>query len=145
MQVGDTIIASRDNDIEIQIGNAMPLYKIPIGTKICQIELHPGKGSQLCRAAGTSGSVLDKQMRPGYVLIKMQSKEQRFIPEHSLATIGVNSNPLHHLQKLGKAGRKRHLGRRPKTRGVAMNPVDHPHGGGEGKEKVEYHNHLVVY
>lgn len=137
---GDEVLASRTQEIPIKPGNAMPLSMIPIGTSVHNVELFPGRGGQMVRSAGNSATVLDKSMRPGYALLEMPSKEQRFVRLECLATIGNMSNPLHSLRKLGKAGRSRWLGRRPHVRGVAMNPVDHPHGGNTagGRTSVSY-------
>lgn len=129
---GDVVVSS-DEELPIKTGNAMPLIHIPMGTKIHNIELHPGKGAQICRSAGTYGEVVDKVGKPGYVTVRFASKEEKYIPAACQATIGQVSNPLHFGRSLGKAGRKRWLGWRPHVRGVAMNPVDHPMGGGEGR------------
>ncbi len=130
---GDEIVASVDEETKIKTGNCIPLANVPLGTSVCCVELYPGKGAQLGRSAGTYLTMLDKQMKKGHALVRQQSGEKRFIPLDCMATIGAVSNPLHKAQKLGKAGRTRHRGRRPRVRGVAMNPVDHPMGGGEGK------------
>jgi len=129
---GDEIMTSME-ELKIKTGNCMPLKHIPLGQDVCCVEMEPGKGAQLGRAAGTYLTMLDKQMKEGYALVRQQSGEKRFVPLDSLCTVGAVSNPLHKIRKLGKAGRKRHLGRRPHVRGVAMNPVDHPMGGGEGR------------
>lgn len=134
MKVGDTVEATRGKkELDIRAGNAMPLSMIPLGQPIHNLELTAGKGGQLARAAGCSAQLMDKGGKPGYCLVAVSSKEQRYIPLNCMATIGEVSNPQHHLVKLGKAGRSRWLGRRPHVRGVAMNPVDHPMGGGEGR------------
>eukprot|EP00808_Paulinella_micropora_P023268 g36659.t1 len=133
MTPGMEIISTRKGEVPVKIGNCMPLANIPIGTVIHLIEMIPGKGAQIARAAGTYGELLDKRSRPGYGLVKMRSLEQRYFPLKCAATIGTVSNPLANREKLGKAGRSRWLGIRPYVRGVAMNPVDHPMGGGEGK------------
>jgi large subunit ribosomal protein L2 len=133
LEVGDTVNASRENEVDIRVGNAMPLSDLPIGTLVHNVELKPGNGGQLSRAAGTSCQLLEKNARPGYALLRNVSKEQRLVPLSCLATVGEVSNPLHKLRELGKAGRARWMGRKPQVRGVAMNPVDHPHGGGQGK------------
>lgn len=129
---GDIIHASRKESLEIINGNAMMLKYIPIGTKIHCIEVIPGHGAQLCRSAGTFGQILEKERSPrqGYIVVRIASKEVRYINENCIATIGIVSNLLHHTSKIGKAGRKRWMGRRPVVRGLAKNPVDHPHGGG---------------
>eukprot|EP00823_Brevimastigomonas_motovehiculus_P006007 TRINITY_DN4719_c0_g1_i1.p1 TRINITY_DN4719_c0_g1~~TRINITY_DN4719_c0_g1_i1.p1 ORF type:complete len:363 (+),score=47.07 TRINITY_DN4719_c0_g1_i1:176-1264(+) len=127
--LGDEVLSTRSKEIPLKAGNCMPLKMIPDGTVIHNIELSPGKGGQLARSAGTYGEVLEKTTRPGYVAIRLASKESRYVLDRCVATIGTVSNPMHHLRVLGKAGRSRWLGRRPNVRGVAMNPVDHPHGG----------------
>ncbi len=129
IQVGDTI-ASGD-DVEINIGNTMPLKKIPQGTLIHNIELKPLKGGQLARSAGTCATLMAKE--GNFAHLKLRSGEIRLVHLDCRATIGQVGNSEHSLIKLGKAGTSRHKGIRPTVRGVAMNPVDHPHGGGEGK------------
>ena len=129
IKVGDKII--NGNKQEIKIGNCMPLQDIPVGINIHNVELQPGSGGKIARSAGTS--VIISGIDGNYSLIKMSSGEVRKIDSRSLATIGVLSNPDQKNIKIGKAGRSRWLGRRPHTRGVVMNPVDHPLGGGEGK------------
>ncbi len=129
LKVGDEVIAG--DDVDIKVGNALPLNKIPNGTIVHNIELYPGKGGQLCRAAGTYAQVMDKEDK--YVLIRLPSGEIRKILGTCYATVGQVGNEDHENIRIGKAGRNRHLNRRPKVRGVAMNPIDHPHGGGEGK------------
>lgn len=130
LNVGDIVLSSRSK-IEPRVGWAMPLKYIPDGTIIHNIELVPGKGGQLCRSAGTWAQVLAKIGK--YVLIRLPSKEERLVHGDCLATVGQVGLEEHELISLGKAGRSRWLGRRPHVRGVAMNPVDHPHGGGEGR------------
>lgn len=127
------IIESGPN-VDIKVGNALPLENIPVGTIIHNIELKPGKGGQLVRAAGTEGQVLGKEGK--YVLVRLSSGEVRYILGRCRATIGAVGNHEHELVKIGKAGRARWLGIRPTVRGSAMNPVDHPHGGGEGKAPI---------
>jgi len=129
LSVGDKVVSSISADIKI--GNCMPLKNMPIGTVIHNIEMKPGKGGQLARSAGTYAQLAGKDS--GYVLIKLRSGETRKVLGDCRATIGTVSNPDNQNIKLGKAGRSRWLGIRPTVRGVAMNPVDHPHGGGEGK------------
>ena len=129
IKVGDTI--ENGSEKEIKVGNCMPLRDIPVGINIHNVELRPGAGGKIARSAGTS--VIITGLDGNYSLIKMTSGEVRKIDSRSLATIGVLSNPDQKNIKIGKAGRSRWLGRRPHTRGVVMNPVDHPHGGGEGK------------
>jgi len=129
LQVGDTIISSETAAPDV--GNAMPMSKMPPGTFIHNVELQPGKGAQLCRSAGTVAQMVAKTDK--YVTVKLPSGEVRRILGTCIATVGSTSNPDHFNTTKGKAGRSRWLGRRPQTRGVAMNPVDHPMGGGEGK------------
>lgn len=131
IKVGNKIISSIENDIGFKVGNSMPLHKIPEGMLIHNIELKIGKGAQLSRSAGSYARIMAKE--GGYVTLRLPSGEIRLINENCLATIGVVGNKSHENIKIGKAGRSRWLGRRPKVRGVAMNPVDHPHGGGEGR------------
>jgi len=140
LQPGDTVMASRTKEVEVRVGNSMKLEYIPLGSIIHNVELTPGKGGQIARAAGTSCEVLDKNSKPGFATLRLSSKEHRLISLQCLATIGSLTNPFHKLQKLGKAGRSRHRGRRPSVRGVAMNPVDHPMGGGEGKSHGGRHS-----
>ena len=129
LSVGDKIISS--NKADIKPGNCMPLSSVPVGTIIHNIELKPGKGGQLARSAGSYVQLIGKDQ--GYAQLRMNSGEIRIIRAECMATIGAVSNPDKANIKLGKAGRKRWLGKRPAVRGVAMNPVDHPHGGGEGR------------
>ena len=129
IRVGDKIISGFD--VEIKDGNALPLKNIPVGSNVHNIEIKPGAGGQLVRSAGTSAQVISKE--DVNVQIKLVSGEIRLVNKNSYATIGVLSNPDNKNAKLGKAGRSRYLGNRPKVRGVVMNPVDHPHGGGEGR------------
>jgi len=129
LQVGDTIISSESAAPDV--GNAMPMSKMPPGTYIHNVELQPGKGAQLCRSAGTVAQMVAKTDK--YATVKLPSGEVRRILGTCIATVGSTSNPDHFNTTKGKAGRSRWLGRRPQTRGVAMNPVDHPMGGGEGK------------
>jgi len=129
LKKGAKIVSAEKADVKP--GNAMPIKNMPFGTMIHNIEMKPGKGGQLARSAGAYGQLAGK--KDGYAQLKMPSGELRLIPEDCLGTIGVVSNADHGNIKLGKAGKKRHLGVRPTVRGVAMNPVDHPHGGGEGR------------
>jgi len=126
---GDTVIAGKKADIKP--GNAMPIRAIPVGTIIHNIEMKPGKGGQIARSAGAYAQLVGRD--GGYAQIRLKSGEVRLIHQECMATIGAVSNPDHMNINLGKAGRKRWLGKRPQVRGVAMNPVDHPHGGGEGR------------
>ncbi len=132
LEVGMTV-ESGDN-ADIVVGNAKALKLIPVGTVIHNIELYPGKGGQLIRAAGTSAQILGREEK--YVLIRLKSGEVRRILGNCRATIGEVGNEFYSLVSLGKAGRKRHMGVKPTVRGSVMNPVDHPHGGGEGKQPV---------
>ena len=129
IKVGATVIAGKG--VPPELGNTLSLAEIPLGAIIHNIELHPGKGGSIVRSAGTSAQLLAREDR--YAIIKLPSGETRKILLECVATIGTVSNGDHNLQSLGKAGRKRWLGRRPRTRAVAMNPVDHPMGGGEGR------------
>ncbi len=129
IKIGDKI--QNGNDIEIKTGNCMPLQSIPVGINIHNVEIQPGAGGKIARSAGTSVTISGTDGI--YSLVKLTSGEVRKINSRSLATIGTLSNPDQKNIKIGKAGRSRWLGRRPHTRGVVMNPVDHPHGGGEGK------------
>jgi large subunit ribosomal protein L2 len=129
LKVGDTVISAEKADIKP--GNAMPMAAIPVGTIIHNIELKPGAGGKLARSAGTFAQLVGKDQ--GYAQVKLQSGELRVIRSECMASIGAVSNPDNSNQQLGKAGRSRWLGRMPHNRGVVMNPVDHPHGGGEGR------------
>jgi len=132
--VGNELVASRTELLDVKPGNSMQLRHIPVGTLVHNIEMRPGAGAQFCRSAGTSAQLLERDETRGLALLRMQSKEQRYVLISCMATVGEVSNPEHKNQTLGKAGRARWMGRRPKVRGVAMNPVDHPNGGGEGKK-----------
>ncbi len=127
--VGTTIVSGPDADI--RVGNALPLGKVPLGTVVHNIELKPGKGGQMARSAGAGVQIVAKEGK--YVTLRLPSTEVRQVLRRCLATIGQVGNIEHNLQNLGKAGANRWRGRRPKVRGVAMNPVDHPLGGGEGR------------
>jgi large subunit ribosomal protein L2 len=129
LKVGDEVIAGEKTDVKP--GNAMPLRGMPIGTIVHNIELKPLKGGQLARSAGAYAQLVGRDA--GYAQIRLTSGELRMVMDGCMATVGAVSNPDHMNESLGKAGRVRHKGRRPHVRGVAMNPVDHPHGGGEGK------------
>ncbi|MCX7797965.1 MAG: 50S ribosomal protein L2 [Melioribacter sp.] len=131
LKVGDTLMSGPG--AEIKVGNALPLKEIPVGSFIHNVEMKPGKGGQLARAAGTSIQLLAKEGK--YAQLKMPSGEVRMVSVECMATYGVVGNADHENISLGKAGRSRWLGIRPHTRGVAMNPIDHPNGGGEGKSK----------
>ncbi len=129
LQVGDTVVSSESADIKP--GNAIPLRNIPVGTIVHNVELKAGKGGQIARSAGTYVQLVGKDR--GYAQIRLNSGELRLVRGECMATIGAVSNPDQQNIKLGKAGRSRWLGKRPAVRGVAMNPIDHPHGGGEGR------------
>ena len=131
LQIGDTVVAGPGADIKP--GNSLPLKDIPLGTTIHNIELTEGRGGQLVRSAGTAAQLMAKE--GDYAQVKLPSGEQRRVRMVCYATIGQVGNIAHENTSLGKAGRKRWLGRRPHVRGMAMNPVDHPHGGGEGRSK----------
>jgi large subunit ribosomal protein L2 len=132
LEVGATVMAGPDAPIEV--GNALPLGNIPLGTEVHNVELVPGKGGQIVRSAGTSAQVVAKE--GDFVALKLPSGEVRLFRKEAYATIGQVGNVDHSNIRLGKAGRKRWLGRRPEVRGSVMNPVDHPHGGGEGKAPI---------
>jgi len=129
LAVGDTVVAG--DSVDIKPGNAMPVANIPVGTIVHNIETKIGKGGQIARSAGTFAQIVGRDQ--GYVIIRLNSGEQRLIHGQCFATIGAVSNPDHMNISIGKAGRNRWLGFRPHNRGVAMNPIDHPHGGGEGR------------
>jgi large subunit ribosomal protein L2 len=135
LKVGDTVVSGPEADIKP--GNTLPLINIPLGTHIHNVELHLGKGGQIVRSAGTYAQLMAKE--GSYALIKLPSGEVRMVLAKCKATIGQIGNVMHENISLGKAGRKRWLGRRPKVRGVAMNPVDHPMGGGEGRSSGGRH------
>lgn len=132
LKVGDTVISG--TDVDIQIGNAMPIYNIPVGTIIHNIELKPLKGAQLCRSAGASAQLMAKEGK--YAHLRLPSGEVRLVLAECRATIGQVGNLEHEIINIGKAGRTRWMGIRPTVRGSVMNPNDHPHGGGEGRAPV---------
>lgn len=132
LKVGD-IIESGEN-VDVKVGNAMPIMNIPVGTVIHNIEMRPGKGAQIARSAGSSAQILGREEK--YVLIRLRSGETRKILGTCMATIGEVGNTDYALVNLGKAGRTRHMGIRPTVRGSVMNPNDHPHGGGEGRAPI---------
>ena len=134
-QPGDKVISGDRADIKP--GNAMPLKNMPVGTVVHNIEMKPNKGGQLARAGGAYAQLVGKDA--GYALLRLSSGEQRMVRGECMASVGAVSNPDRKNEKLGKAGRNRWRGRRPKVRGVAMNPVDHPHGGGEGRSSGGRH------
>lgn len=129
LKQGDTVMSGPGADV--RVGNALPLSEIPLGTEVHNIELKPGKGGQIVRAAGSSAQVMAKE--GDYVTLRLPSSEVRMVRKECLATIGQVGNVDHELRVIGKAGATRWRGRRPRVRGVAMNPVDHPLGGGEGR------------
>lgn len=131
LQVGEKVISTFDKDVDFKVGTCMPLKRIPLGSAVHNIEMKPGKGGKIARSAGTSAQIMAKE--GDYAFIRMPSSEVRKIPIDCRATIGQIGNVEHESRSLGKAGRSRWLGRKGNVRGVAMNPVDHPHGGGEGK------------
>ena len=132
LKVGDKVLSSASADI--MPGNALPIENIPVGTLIHNIEIKAGRGGQMARSAGMSAQLMAKEN--GYALVRLPSAELRKVPLNAKATIGVVGNSDHENVRIGKAGRKRHMGIRPTVRGVVMNPCDHPHGGGEGKSPV---------
>lgn len=132
LKVGDQIFSGPESDIKV--GNALPMENIPVGTVIHNIEMKPGKGGQLVRAAGGEAQLLGKEEK--YVTVRLASGEVRKFLKNCRATIGSVGNEDHELVSIGKAGRSRHLGQRPEVRGVVMNPNDHPHGGGEGRAPI---------
>ncbi|OSM02452.1 50S ribosomal protein L2 [Magnetofaba australis] len=132
LEAGDNVIAGSTLDkVEIKPGNALPLRTMPIGTIVHNVELKPGKGGQMARSAGSYIQLMGKEGK--YAQLKLPSGEMRMVLLDCMATVGMVSNPDNSNAKIGKAGRKRWMGKRPSVRGVAMNPVDHPHGGGEGR------------
>ena len=131
LKVGDEVVSTQSNQIPFKNGNAMPVGTIPEGLLIHNIELKPGKGAQMARSAGTYARIMANEA--GMVTLKLPSGEMRMVPEKCIATIGIVGNKSHENIIIGKAGRSRWMGKRPKVRGVVMNPVDHPHGGGEGR------------
>ena len=132
LNVGDRIVSGADADIKV--GNSLPLENIPVGTFVHNIEMHPGKGGQIARAAGISAQLMAKEGK--YATLRMPSGVMRYILAKCRATIGQVGNVDHEIVSIGKAGKKRHMGVRPTVRGSVMNPCDHPHGGGEGKSPV---------
>ena len=132
LKVGMKVMAGAE--AEIRPGNCLPMSQIPVGTMIHNIEMHPGKGGQMVRAAGNAAQLMAKEGK--YATLRLPSGEMRMVPLECRATIGVVGNGEHNLINIGKAGRKRHMGIRPTVRGSVMNPNDHPHGGGEGKTGI---------
>jgi large subunit ribosomal protein L2 len=135
LAVGDSVVSGERADIKP--GNALPMRNIPVGTVIHNVELKPGSGGKIARSAGTFVQLVGKDQ--GYALLRLSSGETRKVPAECLATIGAVSNPDQQNVKIGKAGRNRWMGWRPSVRGTAMNPIDHPHGGGEGRTKGGRH------
>jgi large subunit ribosomal protein L2 len=129
LKAGDKVVAGAQ--VDVKPGNAMPLGSIPIGTIVHNVEMKQGRGGQIARSAGSYAQLVGRDA--GYALLRLNSGEQRMVRAECMATIGAVSNSDHGNIKIGKAGRNRWLGKRPSVRGVAMNPVDHPHGGGEGR------------
>ncbi|MCD7722546.1 MAG: 50S ribosomal protein L2 [Clostridiales bacterium] len=132
LKVGDTVVSGPNSDIVT--GNALPLENIPVGTMVHNVELYPGRGAQLARAAGNGAQLM--ALEGAYALLRLPSGELRNVPRICMATVGVVGNTDHSNVKIGKAGRKRNMGWRPTVRGSVMNPNDHPHGGGEGKSPI---------
>ena len=132
LNVGDVVVSGDEADIKV--GNSLPLENIPVGTFVHNIEMHPGKGGQIARAAGISAQLMAKEGK--YATLRMPSGEMRYILAKCRATIGQVGNLDHEIVSVGKAGKTRHMGVRPTVRGSVMNPCDHPHGGGEGKSPV---------
>ena len=141
LKVGDKIMSGEN--AEIAVGNALPLSEIPLGARIHNIEMTPGKGGQIVRSAGMSAQLMAKE--GNYVTLRLPSGEMRKVLARCRATIGEVGNGEHEIISLGKAGRKRHMGIRPTVRGAVMNPVDHPHGGGEGKSPVGHAGPLTPW
>jgi len=141
LKVGMEIVSGDKTDIKV--GNALPIMNIPVGTLIHNIELHPGKGGQLVRSAGSSAQILGREDK--YVLVRLTSGEVRRILGTCRATIGEVGNEAHELVNVGKAGKSRYLGKRPEVRGSVMNPNDHPHGGGEGRAPIGRKNPLTPW
>jgi len=136
LKVGDTVSAA-ESGLDIKPGNAMKLMNIPVGTMVHNIEMHPGHGGQIARSAGGYAQVMGREEK--YVILRLPSGEMRKILGACMATVGIVGNEDFSNTVIGKAGRQRHMGKRPQTRGSAMNPIDHPHGGGEGKTNSGRH------
>lgn len=132
LNVGDVVVSGED--VDIKVGNCLPLSSIPVGTTVHNIEMYPGRGGVIARSAGNSAQLMAKEAKGA--ILRMPSGEMRYIPLKCRATIGMVGNVDSEIVHLGKAGRKRHMGVRPTVRGVVMNPCDHPHGGGEGKSPI---------
>ena len=143
LKVGDVVVSGPNADIKV--GNTLPLENIPEGTFVHNVELQPGGGAKLIRSAGTSAQILGMDEKKKYVILKLKSGEVRkFLPK-ARATIGFVGNEEHSLVNIGKAGRNRHKGIRPTVRGSAMNPIDHPHGGGEGKQPIGRKSPMTIW
>ena len=132
LNVGDKVMSGVE--VEVKVGNCMPLKNIPVGSVVHNIELRPNQGAVIARSAGISARLMAKEGK--YATLKMPSGEMRMVPAECRATLGQVGNVDHEIISIGKAGRKRHMGVRPTVRGVVMNPCDHPHGGGEGKSPI---------
>ncbi|GAA0123733.1 MAG: 50S ribosomal protein L2 [Clostridium argentinense] len=141
LKVGDVVVSGPDADIKV--GNTLPIANIPVGTVIHNIELQVGKGAQLVRSAGSSAQLMAKEGQ--YAQVRLPSGEVRYVRINCRATIGTVSNLTHEIVKIGKAGRKRHMGLRPTVRGSVMNPNDHPHGGGEGRSPIGHPSPLTPW
>ena len=141
LKVGDVVVSGPDSDIKI--GNTLPLRNIPVGTIIHNVELATGKGAQLVRSAGSSAQLMAKEGK--YATLRLPSSEMRYIRLECRATIGTVSNLTHEIVNIGSAGKRRHMGVRPTVRGSAMNPVDHPHGGGEGRSPIGHPSPLTPW
>ena len=141
LEVGTTIESGEN--VDIKVGNALPIMNIPVGTMIHNIELRPGKGGELARSAGSAAQILGRE--DNYVMIRLSSGEQRLVLGTCMATVGEVGNEDASLVKVGKAGRTRHMGIRPTVRGSVMNPNDHPHGGGEGRTPVGHKQPLTPW
>jgi large subunit ribosomal protein L2 len=131
LQIGDPV--TQGPDAPIKNGNALPLDNMPVGTVMHNVEIRPGRGGQMARAAGASATLIKKDKASGFSTLRLQSGEMRMVSSKCMATVGLVSNKEHHNTNKGKAGANRWLGKRPHVRGVAMNPIDHPMGGGEGR------------
>lgn len=132
LNIGDKVMSGEE--VEVKVGNCMPLKNIPVGSVIHSIEMRPGQGAKIARSAGIAARLMAKE--GNYATLKMPSGEMRMVPIMCRATLGQVGNTDHEIVSIGKAGRNRHMGVRPSVRGVVMNPIDHPHGGGEGKSPV---------
>ncbi|MBI4122182.1 MAG: 50S ribosomal protein L2 [Parcubacteria group bacterium] len=137
LKVGQTVVASKSR-VDLVPGNRMPIDKIPVGTMIYNVELNPGQGGLIVRSAGNGAQIVAVEGK--FATLRLPSKEVRKVPKEAMASVGMVSNPDNRLVRYGKAGRMRHLGFRPTVRGKAMNPVDHPHGGGEGHNPIGMKN-----